>query len=184
MEGEPDRGEDGESPEGATDGLGYYRDELRKRHPDSANHDQGEARHSAGDASGQHDSVSTKVADEAPEAGRRLERTNSSTDAGGRSEPDARLRSDSSDDGEERAVEHPEHGAELDGQNELERLRGDLREKYPEWEASHGTKPDELKESRAAAESGNLGRDAMQATPSEAENQEREIGRASCRERV
>jgi len=176
MEGEPDRGEDGDSPEGATDGLDDHRDELRKRHPDSANHDQGEVRHGAVDASEQHDSASTiKVADEASEAGRRLELANTSPDAEGRSEPDALLRSDYSDEGKERAAEHPEHSAELEGQNELERLRGDLKEKYPESEASHGIKPDELKESRAAAESENLGRDAMQATPSEAENQERGV---------
>jgi hypothetical protein len=173
MEGEADRGEDGDSPEGARDGLDDYRDELKKRHPDSGDHDQAEARREAGDTSEQHDSASaTELADEASEAGRRLAHANSSLDAGGRSELDAQPGSDSSDDGEERAAEHPERSAEPEGQNELERLREDFREKYPEWEASHGSKPEELKESRAAAESENPGRGSKQATPSEAENQE------------
>src|ERR1700733_7293099 len=113
MEGEPDRGEDGDAPEGATDALEDFRDELRKSHPDSGDHDQGEARQGAGDASERHDSASTKVGHEAPEERRRLEHANSSPDAEGRSEPDARLRSDSSNDGKERAAENPEHSAEL-----------------------------------------------------------------------
>jgi hypothetical protein len=170
------------------DGLDDYRDELKERYRDSGDYDR-EARQDAGGASEQHDSVSaTELADEASEAGRRLEHVNSSPDAEGPSEPDAQPRSDSSDDGEERVAEHPEHSAEPEGQNELERLREDFREKYPKWEASHG-KPEEsdrrsqtvaddpvkLKESRAAAESENPGRGAKQATPSEAENQERGV---------
>jgi hypothetical protein len=190
MEGEPDREEDGDSPEGRTDALEDYRDELKKRYPDSGDHDQGEARQDAGDASEQHNGASaTELADEASEAGRRLEHANSSPDAEGRSEADAQSRSDPSDDGKEKASEHPEHIAEPESQNELERLREDFRQKYPEWEADPGSKPEEsdrrskteaddpvrLRESQAAVESEKPGRGAKQATPREAENQDRGV---------
>jgi len=57
MEGEADRREDGDPPEGQSDGLEGLREEIRERYPESGKEDQGGVPPDSGEASEDVDSA-------------------------------------------------------------------------------------------------------------------------------
>ncbi len=111
MEGESDGGEDAGAPEGKTDGLHDYR-EIQGRNPESRKIEHGSAGSNSGKVPEEDSGQRREPKDEIAEEPRKFEHDNSSLNSDGRSEP----------------------SAEPESRSDLERLREDLGEKYPQEE--------------------------------------------------
>jgi len=132
MEGEADRREDGDSPEGQSDSLDGYRDEIKEKYPDSGDTDQGKTQQESGEVVEHKDGISDAKLDGGSETERGHEFVDSSIAAGVKSELHAELRSDTADEDGDGIADHSELSAEPEkGESDLEQFRDDVREKYP-----------------------------------------------------
>ncbi len=125
MEGEADRREGEDSPEGQSDRLDDYRNEIGKMYPDSGDDGQGRAQPNSGEGSDNEDCArGTQLVGDSPEAGRSLEHSSPSLDTERKSEPNT-VKSE--------MVQEYDPSAKLstreDTVSELERLREEINEK-------------------------------------------------------
>lgn len=149
MEGESDRRRGYDSPERATDGRYDY---TEARDSESRKAEKGRERSNAGKLPRQEDGArATEIKDDTAEAARRFDHVNSSLNGKGRSEL----------------------GAEPESRSDLEELREDLREKYPQIDESRGSEP----EGRAVPDAADKSEVGRKFDPSTAEDTRLELDR-------